>query len=90
MLYEIERAVSPEAKASASTPATPAAGDADEMFPTGPNGRLETVAQYEHRLAINAKMRFHRSLTSTLYVHIETESGIAYRTYFMLQQIHLP
>ena len=39
----------------------------EERFPTGPNGRLETRAEYEHRLAINCKMRFHRSLQSSLY-----------------------
>jgi hypothetical protein len=41
------------------------APDEDERFPTGPNGRLETRAEYEHRLAINCKMRFHRSLQSS-------------------------
>ena len=32
----------------------------------GPNGRVETPDEHDRRLAINAKMRFHRSLTSFL------------------------
>ena len=45
------------------------AGD-EERFPTGPNGRLETRAEMEHRLAVNCKMRVHRSLNSSLYAFV--------------------
>lgn len=53
----------PATPADSATPAEPAE---EPRFPTGPNGRLETQKEYEERLAVNAKMRFHRSLQSTL------------------------
>ena len=33
----------------------------------GPGGRVETPEEHDRRLAINAKMRFHRSLSSILF-----------------------
>ena len=58
--------------ATGATPATDDASnpDPEARFPTGPNGRLETVAEKEHRLAVNTKMRFHRSLLSSSHAHI--------------------
>ena len=68
-----------------ATGATPATGgadgngsapDPDARFPTGPNGRMETVAEMEHRLAVDRKMRFHRSLQSSLHAHMYIRSCV--------------
>ena len=38
----------------------------EEVTYVGPGGRQETQDEHDRRMAVNAKMRFHRSLTSYL------------------------
>lgn len=40
--------------------------DEDEVSLIGPNGRVETQEEHDRRIALNTKMRFHRSLKSSL------------------------
>lgn len=57
-------------------PEDPSPSDSEPLV--GPGGRMETPEGRDRRLAVNAKMRFHRSLTRPLnelvhmhaYVHI--------------------
>ena len=44
--------------------AGPADLDLEERYPTGPKGRLETIAERELREAHNLRMKFNRSFDS--------------------------
>ena len=48
----------------------PAEDEGEKKFPTGPQGRLETIKQREQREAHNLRMKFNRSFESSLFATV--------------------